>query len=117
MMEGGKTISTINIILNKKSFVVNQVSAEEEYIMAMRINANRDDSEAWRERRSNPLPSGPGGYPINRRKTLTKGLIPMTDDHASKVLASLVPDEIIFNVNDYSPRPYNVCLLFGDVSG
>lgn len=39
------------------------------------------------------------------------------DNYESKVLASLVPDEIIFQVNDYSHRHYDACLLFGDVSG
>lgn len=39
------------------------------------------------------------------------------DDHQTKILASLVPDEIIYNVNDYSHRNYECCLLFGDVSG
>lgn len=33
------------------------------------------------------------------------------------ILASFVPDEVIYNVNDYSTRQLDGCLLFGDVSG
>lgn len=40
-----------------------------------------------------------------------------TDDLKNQALASLVPDEIIYNVNDYENRNYDACLLFGDVSG
>lgn len=102
----------------KIPFSVNEQNTEEEYILAMRTTAyNRDVSdEMWRHRRSKPLEPG---QPLiaQRKKTRAKSLIPMTDDHTAKVLASLVPDEIIYNVNDYSNRPYDVCLLFGDVSG
>ncbi|KAL3270905.1 hypothetical protein HHI36_021414 [Cryptolaemus montrouzieri] len=35
----------------------------------------------------------------------------------TKISASLIPDEVIQNVNDYSHKHYNACLLFGDVSG
>ncbi|KAK4883887.1 hypothetical protein RN001_000158 [Aquatica leii] len=92
-------------------------NVEEEYILAMRINANREDSELWRERKLNSLQSGYGNYPLQRRKTTTKSLLPMSDDYSAKVLASLVPDEIIYNVNDYSNRSYDMCVLLGDVSG
>lgn len=91
-------------------------TAEEEYILAMRTTAYREDSDLWRDRRSQPLKAGQATL-SNRRKTKTKSLLPMSDDHTTKVLASLVPDEIIYNVNDYSNRHYDCCLLFGDVSG
>lgn len=48
--------------------------------------------------------------------TRNKTIVPR-DNYESKVLASLVPDEIIYQVNDYSHRHYDACLLFGDVSG
>lgn len=32
-------------------------------------------------------------------------------------MASLVPDEIIYNFSDYSTREYNAALMFADVSG
>ncbi|XP_044763888.1 adenylate cyclase type 10-like isoform X2 [Coccinella septempunctata] len=35
----------------------------------------------------------------------------------TKILASLLPDEVLQNVNDYSHKHYNACLLLGDVSG
>ncbi|KAF5300893.1 hypothetical protein FQR65_LT09056 [Abscondita terminalis] len=89
---------------------------DEEYILAMRTNPNREESESWKNRKLNELKEY-SNYPFQRRRTVTKTLIPMNDDHVTKILASLVPDEIIYNVNDYTNRCYNVCLLFGDVSG
>lgn len=35
----------------------------------------------------------------------------------TKILASLLPDEVLQDVNDYSHKNYNACLLLGDVSG
>lgn len=34
-----------------------------------------------------------------------------------KVMASLVPDEVIYNIKDYSRREFDACLMIGDVSG
>ena len=35
----------------------------------------------------------------------------------AEVMASLVPDEVIYNVDDYNHRIYEASFLFGDVSG
>lgn len=34
-----------------------------------------------------------------------------------KIMASLVPDEVIYNISDYSKREFDACLMIGDVSG
>ncbi|XP_057665067.1 uncharacterized protein LOC130899276 [Diorhabda carinulata] len=39
------------------------------------------------------------------------------DENHVRIMASLVPDEIIYNIGDYSKRDMDACLLFGDVSG
>lgn len=77
-------------------------------------NHKESESEGWKERKSVPLQED---EPVMAKRPKTKNVIPMSDDHHTKVMASLVPDEIIYNVNDYSVRPYDACLLFGDVSG
>ncbi|XP_044263925.1 adenylate cyclase type 10-like isoform X1 [Tribolium madens] len=86
---------------------MNQVG-QEEYIWAMRTSAYREsDSDLWKERRS---------YSQIGKKSKT--VIDLsTDDRQTKVMASLVPDEVIYNVDDYSHRQYDACFLFGDVSG
>lgn len=38
-------------------------------------------------------------------------------DAQNKIIASFVPDDIIYHLNDYSHRSYEICLLFSDVSG
>ncbi|KAB0803414.1 hypothetical protein PPYR_00384 [Photinus pyralis] len=93
-------------------------NVDEEFILTlMKINSNRrDDSDLWKNRRPQPLKSGVI-YPIKKRKAANKVLLPMTDNHTSKVLATLIPDEIIYNVSDLSKRRYDACLLFGDISG
>lgn len=91
--------------------------ATEDYIWAMRSSLRQEsDSELWKERRATPLAESSQSAVYKRGKRM-KNVIPTTDDHNVKVMASLVPDEIIYNVNDYSIRCYDACLLFGDVSG
>lgn len=34
-----------------------------------------------------------------------------------KILASFLPDEIILNIDDFTPRTFECAVLFGDVSG
>lgn len=84
----------------------------EDYIWAMRTSFHRDsDSELWKERRAQqPLVSSSTVIETGKNKV-------SADDNNVKVMASLVPDEIIYNVKDYSIRKYDACLLFGDVSG
>lgn len=43
--------------------------------------------------------------------------IEIEQDDGLTNLATLVPDEVIYNVNDYETRQFDGCLLFGDVSG
>lgn len=86
---------------------------DEEYIWAMRTGIHRDDTEDWKKRKAGPL----ADTDITRKTNKMKNVIPMSDDHNTKVMASLVPDEIIYDVNDYSIRSYESCFLFGDVSG
>lgn len=50
----------------------------------------------------------------DRRKSLDSNLFWETK---TKILASLMPDEVLQDVNDYSHKHYNACLLLGDVSG
>lgn len=87
---------------------VNQVG-QEEYIWAMRTSAYREsDSDLWKERRSHTQMGG----------KKSKSVIDVSiDDRQTRVMASLVPDEVIYNVHDYSHRHYDACFLFGDVSG
>lgn len=70
-------------------------------------------SMQWRTRRAS-MQREPRERPV---KIKNRSLVALSLDHTTKVLASLVPDEIIYNVNDYSHRHYDCCLLFGDVSG
>ncbi|KAF5292379.1 hypothetical protein FQA39_LY03413 [Lamprigera yunnana] len=92
-------------------------NVEEEYICSMRIHANQEDSETWKDRKLASLQPGSSTNPNQRRKSIAKNISRSQEDHVTEVLASLVPDEIIYNVNDYSNRPYNACFLLGDVSG
>ncbi|XP_022909660.1 adenylate cyclase type 10-like [Onthophagus taurus] len=82
---------------------------QEEYIWAMRTRTYVDDNDDWKDRR----------FSEDSKLSITSNKSGSTtgDEHNIKVMASLVPDEIIANCNDYSHRNYDVCLLFGDVSG
>lgn len=52
------------------------------------------------------------------RKSERKLLTWITPEEVkAKILASFVPDDIIYNVGNYSHRKHEICLLFGDVSG
>lgn len=79
------------------------------------IRANEDDEDnEWKNRVPQAMSSADD---VQRMVSRNRSVIPMNDDHQTKVLASLVPDEIIYNITDYSHRHYDACLLFGDVSG
>lgn len=83
----------------------------------MRTSIQGDsDSELWKERRPTPLAESLTSC-VPKKGKRAKNVLPTSDDYNVKVMASLVPDEIIYNVNDYSIRKYDSCLLFGDVSG
>lgn len=96
----------------------NNNKEQDQYRWTVETNEFISSSDtAWRERRATPLSAGVKRALPMQRKNKSKSLIPMSYTHTTKVLASLVPDEIIYNVNDYSHRYYDSCLLFGDVSG
>ena len=40
-----------------------------------------------------------------------------TEVQHAKIMASFVPDEIIYSISDYSIRKYDAVLVLGDVSG
>lgn len=67
------------------------------------------DDEEWKKRRANPLTE----MSQRARRTQTD----LIHDVHIRIMASLVPDEIIYNIGDYSKRELEACLLFGDVSG
>ncbi|KYB27283.1 Adenylate cyclase type 10-like Protein [Tribolium castaneum] len=82
---------------------------QEEYIWAMRTSGRRDsDVEVRKAGRS---------YQSGLLGKKSKSVVESTDDRQTKVMASLVPDEVIYNVDDYTHRKYDACFLFGDVSG
>lgn len=77
----------------------------------MRTSAYREsETDIRKEGRSHPS--------LHRELKKTKSTTETTiGDRQTKVMASLVPDEVIYNVNDYNHREYDACFLFGDVSG
>lgn len=70
----------------------------------------REDDTEWKKRRAVPLLELKNGS--NNGSYFTQ-----FDEGHTRILASLVPDEIIYNIGDYSKREFDGCLLFGDVSG
>lgn len=90
----------------------------EDYIWAIRSSFQQDsDSELWKERRATPLLNTSTDTVARRKRRSSRNVDPTADDYNVRVMASLVPDEIIYNVNDYSIKSYDACFLFGDVSG
>lgn len=89
-------------------------SGQEEYIWAMRYRGRESEREVHKDRTASQETPDNEQY---LKRGRSKQIINVQDDHQTKVLASLVPDEIIYNVNDYTHRHYDSCLLFGDVSG
>ncbi|XP_044265856.1 adenylate cyclase type 10-like isoform X2 [Tribolium madens] len=82
---------------------------QEEFIWAMRTSGRRDsDLEVRKDGRS---------YQSGLLGKKSKNVVDSIDDRQTKVMASLVPDEVIYNVDDYRHRKYDACFLFGDVSG
>ncbi|CAG9762740.1 unnamed protein product [Ceutorhynchus assimilis] len=73
-----------------------------------------DESDEWKNRRAIPLTEtssflrahDSGGILNTQRE----------EDH-TRIFASLVPDEVIYHIQDYTKRTFDACLLFGDVSG
>ncbi|KAJ3648253.1 hypothetical protein Zmor_020070 [Zophobas morio] len=87
-------------------------TGQEEYIWAMRASLYREsDVELWKDRKRHDN-SRSAVNVASRTKSLLE-----TTTYQTKIMASLVPDEVIHNVEDYSHRQYEACFLFGDVSG
>ncbi|XP_023310324.1 adenylate cyclase type 10-like [Anoplophora glabripennis] len=67
----------------------------------------------WKNRRAVPL--------VELKQTANQGsgasYFTLYDEGHTRIMASMVPDEIIYNIRDYSKREFDGCLLFGDVSG
>jgi hypothetical protein len=102
--------ASVQSICFVKKIVVTQLG-QEEYIWAMRTSSYRaSDTDLWKDRRSLRSSS-------QMRKKSKSVLDTSMGDRQTKVMASLVPDEVIYNLNDYSHRQYDACFLFGDVSG
>ncbi|KAJ8924439.1 hypothetical protein NQ315_007236 [Exocentrus adspersus] len=85
----------------------------DDVVWQMTSDIIKEDDSEWKKRRAVPLvdlkdSNGPGS------KT---SYFTMYDEGHTRILASLVPDEIIYNIGDYSKRDFDGCLLFGDVSG
>nr|CAI5849851.1 unnamed protein product [Callosobruchus analis] len=79
----------------------------------MRAGILQQDSDEWKKRRSIPIseviqPARP--YETDRSNSFA-------EEGLTRTMASLVPDEILYNINDYTKRDLEACLLFGDVSG
>lgn len=84
---------------------------QEEYIWAMRTSAFREtDDDSWKSRY---LPKTSTSLEKKSKMFESTTVI----DQQTQVLASLVPDEVIEKVTDYSHRHYEGAMLFGDVSG
>ncbi|XP_060536145.1 adenylate cyclase type 10-like [Cylas formicarius] len=84
-----------------------------EYQWATRTSIFKDEEEdQWKQRRAVPLTGLKSIASIG--KSFDFG---HTEEDHTRIFASLVPDEVIYNINDYSKRQFDACLLFGDVSG
>ena len=82
---------------------------QEEYIWAMKECSHRDETEAQKARESK--------YSAHVQLLIKKSKYSMGVENQTKVVASLVPDEVIYHINDYRRKKYDACFLFGDVSG
>uniref|UniRef100_A0A6P7FT00 Adenylate cyclase type 10-like n=1 Tax=Diabrotica virgifera virgifera TaxID=50390 RepID=A0A6P7FT00_DIAVI len=80
-----------------------------EYLWALKSSIIQSaEAEEFRKRRTTP------SITVKRRGETNE------DNYVERhvrIMASLVPDEIIYNIGDYSMKDLDACLLFGDVSG
>lgn len=72
----------------------------------------KNDNDEWKDRRAAPLTNNP-----ILRTIETNSLSLQREEEHTRIFASLVPDEVIYHIHDYSRRNFDACLLFGDVSG
>lgn len=71
----------------------------------------KEEDDSWKRRKQNSL-SNVFGVASQLGKKYT-----FFDEGSTKIIASLVPDEVIYNINDYGKREFDACLMIGDVSG
>ncbi|XP_072394694.1 adenylate cyclase type 10-like isoform X4 [Diabrotica undecimpunctata] len=87
----------------------NPLEPPSEYLWALKSSIIQSaEAEEFRKRRNKPI------------VTTTRRCESDGDQYVEKhvrIMASLVPDEIIYNIGDYSMKDLDACLLFGDVSG
>ncbi|CAH1970769.1 unnamed protein product [Acanthoscelides obtectus] len=79
----------------------------------MRTGILQQDSDEWKNRRSIPISEmmqASRTYEGDKANSFA-------EEGLTRTMASLVPDEILYNINDYTKRDLEACLLFGDVSG
>nr|CAH7718092.1 unnamed protein product [Callosobruchus chinensis] len=79
----------------------------------MRAGILQQDSDEWKKRRSIPISE----VVQPARSYETEISHSFAEEGLTRTMASLVPDEILYNINDYTKRDLEACLLFGDVSG
>lgn len=86
---------------------------KDDYLWAMKISfLKKDDNDDWKKRRQATSFGGVFGVASELGKKYT-----YFNEGSMKIMASLVPDEIIYNISDYSKREFDACLMIGDVSG
>ncbi|XP_030764009.1 adenylate cyclase type 10-like isoform X2 [Sitophilus oryzae] len=84
-----------------------------DYYLAMNSTIFKEPgSEDWKKRRAIPLQT-------SSQQKQSENIVSSewSRDEHTRIFASLVPDEVIYHINDYSRRHFDGCLLFGDVSG
>lgn len=82
---------------------------QEEYVWAMRTSAYEEQTL---EETSLDDTMTEGGSLLQERCDQDLVLV-----YKTTILSSFVPDEIILNVNDYTSKTFDACILCGDVSG
>lgn len=72
----------------------------------------KNHNDEWKDRRATPITNTP-----ILRTTDSNLLSLQREEEHTRIFASLVPDEVIYHIHDYSRSNFDACLLFGDVSG
>lgn len=72
----------------------------------------KNNNDEWKNRRAAPITNTP-----ILRTTDSNSLSLQREEEHTRIFASLVPDEVIYHIHDYTRRNFDACLLFGDVSG
>ncbi|XP_044744118.1 adenylate cyclase type 10-like isoform X2 [Coccinella septempunctata] len=82
---------------------------QEEYVWAMRTSAYDEQTQE----NANEYKDEADEFSIFQSKNVKDILLV----YKTTILSSFVPDEIILNVNDYTTKTSDACILCGDVSG